>query len=114
VLHSERFIDQAPQEVYAALWDEGQYLCSIRSSRFPLCLSGFTEFHSNSLRIPFLLQLHTSWVDGALVCTIPRCGGFLQTAARKKIYRKKFYLIFKDLMDRTSSNTNFLNRSPGR
>ena len=31
VLHSERFIDQAPQEVYAALLDEGQYLCSIRT-----------------------------------------------------------------------------------
>ena len=31
VLHSERFVDQAPQEVYAALLDEGQYLCSIRT-----------------------------------------------------------------------------------
>ena len=31
VLHSEKFVDQAPQEVYAALLDEGQYLCSIRT-----------------------------------------------------------------------------------
>ncbi|MDI6765146.1 MAG: IS3 family transposase [Thermodesulfobacteriota bacterium] len=31
VLHSERFVDKAPQEVYAALLDEGQYLCSIRT-----------------------------------------------------------------------------------
>jgi putative transposase len=31
VLHSERFVDQAPQEVYAVLLDEGQYLCSIRT-----------------------------------------------------------------------------------
>jgi len=30
-LHAERFIDQAPPEVYAALLDEGQYLCSIRT-----------------------------------------------------------------------------------
>ena len=30
-LHSERFVDQAPREVYAALLDEGQYLCSIRT-----------------------------------------------------------------------------------
>jgi putative transposase len=30
-LHSERFVDQAPPEVYAALLDEGQYLCSIRT-----------------------------------------------------------------------------------
>jgi len=31
VLHSERFIDKAPYEVYAALLDEGRYLCSIRT-----------------------------------------------------------------------------------
>jgi len=30
-LHSERFQDQAPAEVYATLLDEGQYVCSIRS-----------------------------------------------------------------------------------
>ena len=30
-LHSERFQDKAPQEVYATLLDEGQYLCSIRT-----------------------------------------------------------------------------------
>ena len=31
VLHSEPFVDQAPAEVYAALLDQGQYLCSIRT-----------------------------------------------------------------------------------
>lgn len=31
VLTSERFVDQAPREVYAALLDEGQYLCSVRT-----------------------------------------------------------------------------------
>jgi putative transposase len=31
VLHSERFVDLAPQEVYATLLDEGVYLCSIRT-----------------------------------------------------------------------------------
>ncbi|RPJ39117.1 MAG: IS3 family transposase [Deltaproteobacteria bacterium] len=31
VLHSERFVDQAPREVFAALLDEGQYLCSVRT-----------------------------------------------------------------------------------
>jgi putative transposase len=30
-LHSERFADKAPAEVYAALLDRGQYLCSIRT-----------------------------------------------------------------------------------
>jgi putative transposase len=31
VLHSERFLDQAPAEVYAALLDEGIYHCSVRT-----------------------------------------------------------------------------------
>jgi putative transposase len=31
VLHSEKFMDKAPQEVYAALLDQGRYLCSIRT-----------------------------------------------------------------------------------
>jgi len=31
LLHSERFVDQAPHEVYATLLDEGQYVCSIRT-----------------------------------------------------------------------------------
>jgi putative transposase len=31
VLHSERFVDQAPREVYATLLDEEKYLCSIRT-----------------------------------------------------------------------------------
>jgi len=30
-LHSERFWDQSPMEVYATLLDEGRYLCSIRT-----------------------------------------------------------------------------------
>jgi putative transposase len=31
ILHSERFVDQSPQEVYATLLDEGTFLCSIRT-----------------------------------------------------------------------------------
>jgi len=31
LLHSERFADQAPHEVYATLLDEGEYHCSIRT-----------------------------------------------------------------------------------
>ena len=31
VLHSERFVDQSPWEIYATLLDEGQYLCSVRT-----------------------------------------------------------------------------------
>lgn len=31
LLHSKRFMDKAPQEVYATLLDEGQYHCSVRT-----------------------------------------------------------------------------------
>lgn len=31
VLHSQRFVDQAPAQIYATLLDEGTYLCSIRT-----------------------------------------------------------------------------------
>ena len=31
VLHSERFVDVAPEETYATLLDEGNYLCSTRT-----------------------------------------------------------------------------------
>jgi len=31
LLHSKRFVDMAPQEIYATLLDEGEYHCSIRT-----------------------------------------------------------------------------------
>jgi putative transposase len=31
ILHAERFIDKAPREIYAALLDEKNYLCSVRT-----------------------------------------------------------------------------------
>jgi len=31
VLHSERFADKAPAQIWATLLDEGHYLCSIRT-----------------------------------------------------------------------------------
>jgi putative transposase len=31
VLHSERFQDKAPRQVYATLLDEGEYCCSVRT-----------------------------------------------------------------------------------
>ncbi len=31
-LHTERFCDKAPRQVYATLLDEGTYLCSVRTN----------------------------------------------------------------------------------
>lgn len=44
VLHSERFIDSAPAEVYATLLDEGRYLCSISTM--------YRELHRLHGRVP--------------------------------------------------------------
>jgi putative transposase len=40
VLHTERFVDQPPREVYAALLAEGRYLCSVRTMYRVLAAAG--------------------------------------------------------------------------
>jgi putative transposase len=64
LLHSDRFVDQAPPEVYAALLDEGQYVCSIRT-RYRL-LDGQKEVKErrNQLR-------HPSYQKPELLATAP-------------------------------------------
>ena len=51
-LHSERFSDKAPAEVYAALIDEGIYLCSIRTMHRILAENGELKERRNQLRHP--------------------------------------------------------------
>lgn len=52
VLHSERFADQAPVEVYATLLDEGIYLCSIRTMYRLLAEADEVRERRNQLRHP--------------------------------------------------------------
>jgi putative transposase len=52
VLHSERFRDQAPPEVFATLLDEGTYLCSLRSMYRILEESGEVRERRDQLRHP--------------------------------------------------------------
>ena len=52
LLRSERFADQAPQEVYAALLDEGQYLCSTRTMYRLLDEQGEVKERRNQLCHP--------------------------------------------------------------
>jgi putative transposase len=52
VLNSERFADQAPAEVYAALLDEGTYHCSIRTMYRVLHESDEVRERRNQLRHP--------------------------------------------------------------
>jgi putative transposase len=47
VLHSERFCDAAPAEVYASLLDEGRYLCSERTMYRILAAAGETRERRN-------------------------------------------------------------------
>ena len=49
-LHSERFSDKAPAEVYATLIDEGIYLCSIRTMHRILAQNGELKERRNQLR----------------------------------------------------------------
>jgi putative transposase len=52
LLHSEKFVDKAPQEVYAALLDEGQYVCSIRTMYRLLEANQEVKERRNQLRHP--------------------------------------------------------------
>ena len=52
MLHSERFVDQAPAAVYAALLDEGTYVCSVRTMYRILHDSREVRERRNQLRHP--------------------------------------------------------------
>src|SRR5882757_3891293 len=52
VLHSARFVDAAPAEVYAILLDEGLYLCSERTMYRLLQKAGETRERRDQLRRP--------------------------------------------------------------
>jgi putative transposase len=52
VLHSERFSDQAPAEIYATLLDEGTYLCSMRTMYRILEAHAEVRERRNQLRHP--------------------------------------------------------------
>ena len=51
-LNSERFVDQAPREVYASLLDDGQYLCSVRTMYRILDAAGELRERRDQLRHP--------------------------------------------------------------
>lgn len=52
ILHEERFIDKAPQEVYAKLLDENTYVCSIRTMYRILEKEGEVKERRNQLARP--------------------------------------------------------------
>jgi putative transposase len=49
-LHSSRFVDFAPREIYATLLDEGQYLCSPRTMYRLLAAADEVKERRNQLR----------------------------------------------------------------
>lgn len=63
-LNSERFQDQSPREVYAALMDEDQYLCSWRSMYRILAENNEVRERRNQLR-------HPNYVRPELLATNP-------------------------------------------
>ncbi len=65
VFHSEPFVDKAPAEVYAALLDQGQYLCSIRTMYRILEDQQEVRERRDQLR-------HPAYAKPQLVATAPR------------------------------------------
>jgi putative transposase len=65
VLHSEPFVDKAPAEVYAALLDQGQYVCSIRTMYRILEDQQEVRERRDQLR-------HPAYAKPQLVATAPR------------------------------------------
>jgi putative transposase len=56
LLHSERFVDQAPPAVYATLLDEGQYRCSVRTMYRILAEAEEVRERRNQCRHPAYAQ----------------------------------------------------------
>jgi len=52
ILNSDRFVDSAPGEVYAALLDEGEYVCSVRTMYRVLEEHGEVKERRDQLRHP--------------------------------------------------------------
>ena len=52
ILHTERFVDKAPTEVYATLLDEGAYHCSVRTMYRILAEAGEVRERRNQARHP--------------------------------------------------------------
>jgi len=52
LLHTDRFIDQSPREVYATMLDQGTYLCSVRSMYRILDEQGEVRERRDQLRHP--------------------------------------------------------------
>jgi putative transposase len=64
ILHSERFVDQAPQEIYSTLLDEGKYICSIRTIYRILTRNEETKERRNITR-------HKNYQKPELIATAP-------------------------------------------
>ena len=64
VLHSERFCDSAPRQVYGTLLEEGSYLCSVRTMYRILAQAGESRERRNQLT-------HPSFAAPALCATAP-------------------------------------------
>jgi putative transposase len=64
LMHSERFMDQAPHEIYATLIDDGRYLCSVRTMYRILEQESELRERRNQLR-------HPAYVKPELLATAP-------------------------------------------
>jgi len=79
VLRSERFVDQAPHQVYATLLDENRYYCSIRTMYRILEANGEVKERRDQLR-------HPTYAKPELRAEAPRCPG--EASGRARVSRR--------------------------
>ena len=95
ILHSERFVDQAPAEVYAALLDEGRYLASERTMYRILAAADEVRERRDQAR-------HPAYAKPELLATAPNvCWSWDITKLRGPAKWTYFYLyVLLDIFSR--------------
>jgi len=87
ILHEERFVDQAPREVCAALLDEGIYLCSVRTMYRILEENQEVRERRNQLR-------HPSYKKPEILATAPNQIWSWDITKLKGLVKWTYYYLY--------------------
>ncbi len=100
-LHSERFVDKAPAETYAALLDEGVYLCSVRTMYRILSDADEVRERRNQVR-------HPHYQKPELLATGPNQVWSWDRAARRSGSRGDKRMLMSEANQRRSTRGDFV------
>jgi len=98
VLHSDRFVDVAPAEVYAALLDEDKHLCSVRSMYRYLAAAGEVRERRDQLA-------HPRYAKPELLATAPNQVWSWDITKLRAAQKWTYYYLYVllDIYSRTDS-----------